>query len=406
MLRCKSIALLIYFALQFNIAGKSQTVTPAAPHKEKYNWLFAVGVGTTYSYGDIAGEKKIETDLGSVETVSKFSHQWPMSESKTGISATENFFRKFSFSLDAEKKITPKNSYSIGLISSSRYFNIIERFTGGDGNERYIYRNLHTLSAPLAVHNYAPLSSGVSMKQSFGLSPSIAFSKNSSWYYYKTTTTPNFFLTLDFGFELLQANNSGFAVSAFYKQGLFDMLDDKISPVTTMDPVAVSIKTYNVNSKGSCFQLQLKYYIWPQKIKVFNKKKEAEKVAPVPTPPPAPKKIIKIPDNAEVLERIELPDTGKFHICIRDYLTPDGDSVSVYFNGELVVEDYELVREEKCLEIYPKKGVNQIVIYPLNEGRIRPNTSRLIVRQSNIKMRETVLRTNAEKPLIIELVIQ
>lgn len=74
-------------------------------------------------------------------------------------------------------------------------------------------------------------------------------------------------------------------------------------------------------------------------------------------------------------------DLGSFHtkspninIKSADYGLYDGDVVSIYKNGLLVVSNYTLKNHSKTFKIPLDIGFNQIEIIAIDEGKYRPNT--------------------------------
>ena len=53
----------------------------------------------------------------------------------------------------------------------------------------------------------------------------------------------------------------------------------------------------------------------------------------------------------------------------------DGDRISLYLNGELLLEDYTVGKIKKELTLHLKPGENYLVMHALNLGRIPPNTA-------------------------------
>ncbi|WP_440881624.1 hypothetical protein [Tenacibaculum sp. C7A-26P2] len=74
-------------------------------------------------------------------------------------------------------------------------------------------------------------------------------------------------------------------------------------------------------------------------------------------------------------------DLGSFHttsskinINALDFGAIDGDKVSVYRNGELIIKSYTLQQYTHTLKVPLVIGINRIEIVAINEGRLVPNT--------------------------------
>ena len=67
------------------------------------------------------------------------------------------------------------------------------------------------------------------------------------------------------------------------------------------------------------------------------------------------------------------------HIKSSDFGTVDGDIVSIYKNGKLIVDRYVLTGRIKNFKIPLTKGFNKIEIIAIDEGRLRPNTGEFVI---------------------------
>jgi hypothetical protein len=66
--------------------------------------------------------------------------------------------------------------------------------------------------------------------------------------------------------------------------------------------------------------------------------------------------------------------SDKINILSSDFGTVDGDVVSIYLNGNLIVDRYTLEGRPKNFSIPLKEGFNKIEIVATDEGQLRPNT--------------------------------
>jgi hypothetical protein len=57
----------------------------------------------------------------------------------------------------------------------------------------------------------------------------------------------------------------------------------------------------------------------------------------------------------------------------------DGDIISIYLNGEVLIENLEVTKEKKEIILNLNIGSNTLVMYALNAGRIPPNTAAIAV---------------------------
>jgi hypothetical protein len=73
------------------------------------------------------------------------------------------------------------------------------------------------------------------------------------------------------------------------------------------------------------------------------------------------------------LIRIELYDNGDI----------DGDSISLFYNGKVLLAHYKLTSKPIILEVETTEDVNELVMYADNLGTIPPNTALMIVMDGN-----------------------
>ncbi len=67
------------------------------------------------------------------------------------------------------------------------------------------------------------------------------------------------------------------------------------------------------------------------------------------------------------------------HVLSSDFGEIDGDMVSIYKNGKIIVDNYTLTRNSRTFKIPLTKGFNRIEIIATDEGEYRPNTAHFIL---------------------------
>jgi len=75
-------------------------------------------------------------------------------------------------------------------------------------------------------------------------------------------------------------------------------------------------------------------------------------------------------------------NTRLIFLEITDYLKPDNDTVSVYYNRRLIINRLGIKKQTFTfpLRLDRQSGLNEIIMYANNLGAIPPNTSELIIR--------------------------
>jgi hypothetical protein len=91
-------------------------------------------------------------------------------------------------------------------------------------------------------------------------------------------------------------------------------------------------------------------------------------------------------DSDEETLTIQVYDKGKV----------DGDRISLYLNGELLLEDYTVGKIKKELTLHLKPGENYLVMHARNLGRIPPNTAAIRI-YKNGRPKDIILNSDMDK---------
>jgi len=124
-----------------------------------------------------------------------------------------------------------------------------------------------------------------------------------------------------------------------------------------------------------------------------DKKSNTEQAEPVTNNLPTPDPIVrkepepnKIADdsykkrNSDLIKTIEI-DSTSFTVALYDNGEIDGDSISLFFNGKLLLSHKKLSEKplKLTLDVDPNKSVNELIMYAENLGTIPPNTALMVV---------------------------
>jgi hypothetical protein len=84
--------------------------------------------------------------------------------------------------------------------------------------------------------------------------------------------------------------------------------------------------------------------------------------------------------SSEVLKTIQI-ENASFKVTLYDNGEVDGDSVSVFYNGKLIVEKKRLSEKPITLTLEAKSdfGINELTMYAENLGEIPPNTALMVI---------------------------
>lgn len=89
------------------------------------------------------------------------------------------------------------------------------------------------------------------------------------------------------------------------------------------------------------------------------------------------------PETGEIRQALILPvQTNTFSVCLRDGGTPDGDLVSVSFNGAYLRQNLELDKKQICFEVTLIPDVtNALYVEAISDGKTKPNTVQITVKE-------------------------
>ncbi|MBN9313740.1 MAG: hypothetical protein J0I53_11890 [Chryseobacterium sp.] len=100
-------------------------------------------------------------------------------------------------------------------------------------------------------------------------------------------------------------------------------------------------------------------------------------------------------------------DTRTLELGVYDHGTIDGDIISLYVNGKLVLDKYTLkgpadIKKVKVTLDYT--GYNYILMYAHNEGSIPPNTCTLTVKDAS-STKDFVLESNLSSNGAVDVIV-
>jgi hypothetical protein len=136
---------------------------------------------------------------------------------------------------------------------------------------------------------------------------------------------------------------------------------------------------------------------------VVKNENPVKKEIPKPVTPPATKKE---PENnppqeknfekrnTNIVKTIEI-EKDTFTVSLYDNGDIDGDTVSVFFNGKLIVAHRMLTASalKLTLQIDPARAVNELVMYADNLGEIPPNTALMVVNDGDSRYEVRIAST-------------
>ncbi|HIF15188.1 MAG TPA: hypothetical protein EYQ86_07690 [Bacteroidetes bacterium] len=138
----------------------------------------------------------------------------------------------------------------------------------------------------------------------------------------------------------------------------------------------------------------------PEKPKKEEKEKDKKKDQKEPEKEVADKE--SSDDSFELTKKFSL-QKNPITLSIWDDQKLDGDSISLFLNGEPVLENYALTKEMKVIQLSLVEGNNDIIMKALNLGSIPPNTAKIMVDDGLLK-RTMILKSNLDKSAGLRIV--
>jgi hypothetical protein len=132
-------------------------------------------------------------------------------------------------------------------------------------------------------------------------------------------------------------------------------------------------------------------------IKLFTKNDLGDKSAPVEIRVNATDNVVK-PNTYNVNDDVKTVsfNANYFTITLWDYAAEDGDIVSVYLNGEWIIENFSMLNAKTDFRILRSKlftGTNHLVVFAQNEGDVGANTAAIAINGSEVSPFKPGLKT-------------
>ncbi len=123
---------------------------------------------------------------------------------------------------------------------------------------------------------------------------------------------------------------------------------------------------------------------------------------PVPIDIPAPPPVEHEHEIITAARNKELDwESDTCTVQLWDYGNVDGDVVNVYFHNEKILANYEITGTKKEMRLPLHKGYNILRIEAENEGRVAPNTARMLLIDGQIKYSFTAYNVKGKSATII-----
>jgi len=384
----KSLSILLA-CLFFSLCGFSQ---------QQYPLKWNIGYGTAYSYATVNTYRSFRPNRASaLAAEGRWSQQWSMNTEETKLKSWENFLYNSQLYFGVEKQINKRLTLASGLEIGGRSFMLTEYLTQ-DGRD--LGPIIETYYANRMVRSYLVTSMPILLKTSLnqkgklqvialsGLVFNYAHSLEKNTTFYKSKELSHYYPTLHLGMEFRERHFNRVSIDIGWQMGFSDILQDEVEIYTGIK-TGNGIQRYEVESKGSHVRAGIRFYFNAPSIK----KALPKVVLPQGIPP--------IGKSIDIALK-----SGPFELCIMDDQTLDDDSVKIMQDDKVLVEAIGLLKSEQCFELQldSTSGATEIRIIALNDGRIKPNTMRVIIRQNGKEVTNEFIRT--ETTHSIQLVLK
>lgn len=104
-----------------------------------------------------------------------------------------------------------------------------------------------------------------------------------------------------------------------------------------------------------------------------------------------------------VIQETHTVANSSVKLLVWDKNRADGDQISIYLNGELIVENFTVTKTKKEIFLNLEPGKNVIVMHALNLGLVPPNTAAISI-NDGVKNKLTTVISDLKKSGALELI--
>jgi hypothetical protein len=341
---------------------------------------------------------------------------WPEAASTSFLT---DIGRRYSLELSIERKMNKNLYLSTGFEVGSRFFSVESKYIYqiNDNNDNYrpmIYRSYRNFSIPISAAYNLKLNNRFSLKPNAGFSINMpeSFTQETfpGIYFVKAFSPIYFMLTIGAEVNYNFKKGNGIALTATYSQGFTNIIKDYISDQRAIndsiwdvsvggDSVKIRYdKSYDnkvvVASNGSNFSIGIKYYFLPfgTSTNKLNNKVDFSKIDFT---------------TRQLNSMIDMKlDTNYIKVCVWDDQRIDGDSVAMEYKDSLILNNVRLEKTPQCAWIKIEHNQsNYLLIHALNEGRIKPNTIKLMVYNKDKTIEQTI-KTDLQKSGVVNFTLE
>lgn len=351
------------------------------------NKRFFWDVNVSKSYAYFSSGKTLLTGNNDISLESKYqlesgnSFDW---QRPPQLSFVQNIGRSLHFKFGIQSFLNKRISVTTALELGGRTFALYEN------SVMVVYRSYRNYSLPMLCNYSRQINNDHYITVFGGVSLNIPTSSSAGTPFYRTKAfSPIYPLAvLGVEWERRLKRGSGIAINLGYNLGFFNIINDEIDYFFKYKSTGQSGRGISkVMTNGTHFNAGVRFYYQKSKPKA-SKIKTHEQVG--------------ISYSKRQIEKMNLitVDTNIIKVCLWDDQRIDGDSISIEYKDSVVIENISLIKSKKCIELKLEKNQpNYLIIHAVNEGRIKPNTIKVSIKDTKeeaiIDIRADLIRSGA-----------
>ncbi|TNE81078.1 MAG: hypothetical protein EP332_05120 [Bacteroidetes bacterium] len=326
-----------------------------------YNLYFSMSPTVTFGTQFENGSNQVvspdnKTGVNTIYPLYSVLDGWPDVER----SFMQSLARKFSYGLILEAYLSERHSFNLGMEFGSRGYKVI---SASSISSLISYRNW---CFPVYFSRYKWLGTFWTLKFNYGGSINYAYSQVKSNKVVDIQSSPTLYPLLGGGVEMAYMGKDGkLSFELAYYHGWQNILNHTY--------IGVDNKLgEGITSNASTLRLVMKYNF--QRLSGPRKRKEkSHSLVAIDPVQFWVDRIQKEPQQLEV-------DSDSLEFCFLDDQTVDGDSILLMWNDSIVGAPIGLDKTPACIKLGLKPGNNRLVVHAINEGKIKPNTYEIRVK--------------------------
>lgn len=350
-------------------------------------WKLEFAYGSTIGFARTGGKFSQQySDLAYLK-ISPGISQNLYSSANSGLAPFEQFLYGSLFSLGLNRRISPDWYIHSGLEMGGIGYTVTEyptehgrtpdnafTLTYANRAQHYLLQTSLPIRFRYKKHNTSGWIPGIMM----GVAFNYAYAPEFRNLFYQGSPISKGFITTDFGLRLEIGSLISF--NLIYQQGYFPVVNDEVHLLSS-NYLNRGTEHFLVKSNVSNVRLSVAVNL----VKLPFRKEDSS------------------PLKRKASHVLSWDCTDSLRIILLDDDLEDGDSVAVFLDDKIIHSGLLLDKTGYSLVI-PCDTINHTLhIVPLNEGRISPNTVRVLLYSRGVLMQDEVLKSNPKSQIILQI---